>query len=305
MKENVVTIVVTYNRLNLLKENIDALLLQTVSTDILIIDNNSTDGTREYIDNLNNEKIKYKNTGKNLGGAGGFAYGIKKATEMGYKYAWIMDDDSIPESNALEMLMDVVGTGIPFSFLASMVYWTDGRIFPMNRPTIQTIKDENVSMIRNCKVFPIENCSFVGCFFPLNLTYQVGLPISEFFIYGDDSEYTRRLRRIAPAYWVMNSEIVHKAPTIDGADIATADYSRIQRFFYQVRNGIYISRKSGYRNTVKYIGKIFKRIGRVIRLSKDHKIGRILTLVKGSIKGFSFNPEIEFPQPKKNELSAK
>ena len=101
-----VDIVVTYNRIDLLKENIKALQKQSyIHHDIMIIDNASTDGTKEMVKNINDTRIKYYNTMENLGGAGGFAYGIKKAMELGYNYAWIMDDDSIPEPDALNSLI--------------------------------------------------------------------------------------------------------------------------------------------------------------------------------------------------------
>ena len=74
---------------------------------------------------------------------------------------------------------------------------------------------------------------------------KVGLPISEFFIYGDDQEYTARLRKLAPAYLDFDSVIVHKAPSNKGADVVSADETRIERFFYQARNGMYIARKNG------------------------------------------------------------
>ena len=94
--------------------------------DILIVDNNSNDGTKEMVAEIQDKRIKYYNTGKNLGGAGGFAFGLRKAIELGYLYAWIMDDDSIPEKEALQSLVDK-GQALDgeFSYLASLVYWTD------------------------------------------------------------------------------------------------------------------------------------------------------------------------------------
>lgn len=98
-------VIVTYNRKKLLKENIEALLNQTFKDhDILIVDNNSNDGTKEMVAEIQDKRIKYYNTGKNLGGAGGFAFGLRKAIELGYLYAWIMDDDSIPEKRHCKAL---------------------------------------------------------------------------------------------------------------------------------------------------------------------------------------------------------
>ena len=81
----IVALVVTYNRKQLLKENIEALLNQNNNEfDILIVDNASTDGTEELVKSFENNRIIYENTGANLGGAGGFNYGVKMSIEKGY-----------------------------------------------------------------------------------------------------------------------------------------------------------------------------------------------------------------------------
>ena len=75
--------IVTYNRLELLKECIRQVLSQTVPFSyICIVDNHSTDGTGEYLDELVSETASSKEQGaefhilhlsENIGGAGGFA----------------------------------------------------------------------------------------------------------------------------------------------------------------------------------------------------------------------------------------
>ena len=75
--DKIIAVIVSYNRKKLLKEALEHLLhQQNVKFDILIIDNASTDGTKEYIvDYLQKDNILYHNTGANLGGAGGFCIG--------------------------------------------------------------------------------------------------------------------------------------------------------------------------------------------------------------------------------------
>ena len=107
LKNNIVAVIVTYNRKELLKESIDALLNQEKNKcDILVIDNNSNDGTYDFISKYEKTgKIVYMNTGSNLGGAGGFNFGLRKACELGYDYVWIMDDDCIVHKDSLEKLL--------------------------------------------------------------------------------------------------------------------------------------------------------------------------------------------------------
>lgn len=296
-------VVVTYNRKALLEENIHALIHQTFEEhDILIIDNNSTDGTGEMVSAFQDKRIRYYNTGKNLGGAGGFAYGLKRALELGYDYAWVMDDDSVPNNDALLSLVNkskrIKGN---FSYLASLVYWTDGELFDMNVPGFKfnTRLEMDLDMIRKNKLMLIDTASFVGCFINLKYAQKAGLPISAFFIYGDDLEYTARLRKLAPAYLDFDSVIVHKAPSNKGADVVSADASRINRFFFQARNGMYIARKNG--RVAHRLHAVAGKIKRIIRDAPDHKIQRIQAVCRGTIQGFFFDPEIEYVNGKDTE----
>ena len=296
MKNRIVDIVVTYNRKALLEENISSLLNQSFADhDVMIIDNASTDGTKELVQSYSDERVLYYNTGRNLGGAGGFSFGLRQAILSNYDYAWIMDDDSIPDPDALISIVDKLKyIDGDFSFISSLVYWIDGNIFPMNCPSINVTKveDANYDLVRRAKLLSINHGSFVGCFINLKIAKKVGLPISEFYIYGDDLEYTGRLRNEGPAYLNLDSIIVHKAPSNKGADVVTAEVDRIGRFYYQFRNGMYIARKD--KKVLKRIAKVTKTIGKVFLKSKDYKPKRIRMILLGTVSGVFFNPQIEF-----------
>ena len=60
-------VVVTHNRLELLQQCVSALLNQSVTCDILIIDNASDDGTADWASGLRHEQVHYLPTGANLG----------------------------------------------------------------------------------------------------------------------------------------------------------------------------------------------------------------------------------------------
>ena len=75
----VAAVVVTYNRRELLWRCLNALDAQTAGTpDIWVIDNASTDGTDEMVKARNEDHVFYCNTGENLGGAGGFSWGVRR-----------------------------------------------------------------------------------------------------------------------------------------------------------------------------------------------------------------------------------
>ena len=106
----VTAILPTFNRIRLLKECIEMLLNQTFPLEeIIVINNNSNDGTREYLDKLQekeSKKISVIHEPINLGGAGGFARGIEKVKQKdNIDFVLILDDDAILSENYLEILL--------------------------------------------------------------------------------------------------------------------------------------------------------------------------------------------------------
>src|SRR5579859_6477154 len=100
---NITAVVVTFNRLSLLKECIAGLKRQTVSLqEIIVVNNGSSDGTAGW---LAGEEGLHVITQENLGGAGGQHTGIGRAMEHGADWIWLMDDDAEPYPDALEKLL--------------------------------------------------------------------------------------------------------------------------------------------------------------------------------------------------------
>lgn len=293
----VVAVVVTYNRKELLVQNLDALLSQKdTGLDIIIVDNASTDGTFEALSPyLEKDNITYHNTGKNLGGAGGFNVGMKLAGEKPYKYCWLMDDDTIPTETALSSLVNKANLlSNEFSFLCSLVKFSDDELAFMNGPTIMEGWVDHHEKICKNNLVPVESCSFVACFVNMLYAKKVGLPVKEFFIYGDDLEYTLRLSKEKIAYWDMDSVVFHKMPSNENTTrVEETSAARIGRIFYTYRNRMFIYKKMGAKATVKYILKYFLSIIRILAKSKDYKLKRIWVMTRGLVCGIFFNPKIE------------
>ena len=290
---NFVAIIVTYNRKELLKKNITCLLNQSYKDfDILIIDNHSTDNTKSYIsDFLDNERISYVDTGDNLGGAGGFQFGIKEALKGNYDYVWLMDDDSMPRPEALMNLVSYIEKNKEFGFLSSKVLWKDNELCSMNIQRESLTK--NVSDF-TYEVIPIVIASFVSLLVPVEVIKEIGLPIKEFFIWTDDWEYTRRISRKYDSYLITDSEVVHETNTNNGANIATDCEERIERYKYAYRNEVYLYRREGVKGFLHILLRTPLHIARVLRYSRTKKLYRIGIIIKSTLEGIWFKPEIEF-----------
>ncbi len=96
-------IIPTYNRAGLIMKAINSILSQTFQDfEILIIDDASTDNTREVIDNLGNPKIRYYKLDKNSGQCIARNYGIKRASGQ-YIGFLDSDDEWLPEKLSSQM----------------------------------------------------------------------------------------------------------------------------------------------------------------------------------------------------------
>lgn len=297
LMNKIVAIIVTYNRKVLLNEAIDALLNQTFNQfDIYIVDNASTDGTYDYIQQKIDQfqNISYMNTGENLGGAGGFHYGIKKAVEQNYQKIWIMDDDTIPTPTALEELIKADNILQDYGFLCSDVKWIDGNPCAMNVPNISNSWISNTQYLSN-GLLNVSQCSFVSCFFSSDIVKQVGLPLKEFFVWGDDAEYTKRISEAKDSYFVSKSIVVHKMNSNIPTDISQDSPDRLFRYKFSYRNMYYVNKKQGNKlSMLLYYYGIFLDIKKILRSQQSGKWKKIKIIIKGIRDGRKFKPKIEY-----------
>lgn len=270
-------------------------LQQGAACDILIVDNASTDGTAQALEPLaGSGEILYFNTGSNLGGAGGFQFGLKQAYSMGYQYFWMMDDDTFPEQYALRALVQT-GEELQnqYGFLSSAAYWKDGSLCNMNiqRVTFNKKQTDFVSARS-----PVVMATFVSFFFRREVLEKIGLPIKEFFIWSDDLEYSRRISRLLPCYLVNGSRVLHYMGSNEKVGIERDEVSRLWRYSYLYRNEVYLYRREGIKGWLYLLARIMLHSLRVLRSQTENK-GKKLSIIWGSFfKGLCFFPEVEYVQ---------
>ena len=295
--KRIAAIVVTYNRLNLLKKCIHALMCQTQMPDILIVNNASTDGTETWCAALteSNIGIHYFNTGENIGGAGGFNFGMKQAVAMEYDGVWIMDDDCLPAPDALEKLLKAdAQLSEDYGYLSSVVLWKDGKECRMNRQKICKYYFDYAHYLSK-GLIQVEQSTFVSLFFPIHTLRTVGYPIKDFFIWGDDIEYTRRIaiRSGLPSFMAIGSTVVHAMKTNDGSNIADDSFERIDRYRYAFRNEAFLYRQEGVRGLCYYFAKCAYHFLRILFHSKDFRLRRCRIMCSGMFQGLLFHPRLE------------
>lgn len=285
-KIKICAIVVTYNRKLLLMDCIRALLAQNyLDFVIYVIDNGSTDGTKAVVDSFCSDRVKYFNTGENLGGAGGFYYGIKTAFDDGYDWIWIMDDDVVPSASALKELVAATSVAKNSSFFASAVYSPKGQA--MNTPEISRYSTNGYKfwyshldqgMVR------LAHATFVSLLINRRAIEKCGLPCKDYFIWGDDTEYTMRLiGKYGAAYMVGKSRVVHNRGNSSVLSIhAETNPNRIKMYYYMVRNTLINESTYHGRNAAKgWIKRYFKDCLKIAFSNQSYRKLKIATVLRG------------------------
>ena len=202
--KSVCALVVTFKRKELLGQVLEALLLQTTPLKkIIVVDNNSNDGTEILLSSLISEHgdlFEYYNTGANLGGAGGFAFGFELLKDRQYDYLWLMDDDLMPQKCCLEKLIACPDGDI----IQPLRLNKDGSLaelapiqFDLDKFFALLPKKENVSQyIERTKLttgtIKIAGVPFEGPLIKKHVVDIVGIPDKRFFIFYDDMDYSLR-----------------------------------------------------------------------------------------------------------------
>lgn len=216
-EETVCAVLVTFNRKELLIECLESLKNQSRPLDaIYVIDNASTDGTinlllkKKYINSIpptdilepyeaiykgNKIPIHYIRMHKNIGGAGGFHEGLKRAYSAGYDWFWLMDDDGTPSHECLEKLL----VNKQF-FMAPIIINNKNHeklsfpsyIFRNGKKLELITVDDAYKASEDKKTIPNFASPFNGTLISKVLVEKIGYPRKEFFIWGDESEYLKR-----------------------------------------------------------------------------------------------------------------
>ena len=291
-------VVLTYNRRASLEECLAALAAQTRAPDhIMVVDNAGTDGTaalvRERYPSVELEVLE-----RNVGASGGFHEGIRIAYERGSDWIWTMDDDVVPEPDALQKLLEaeeaLAAQGRPQPLLlCSTVLWTDGCLHPMNEVKF---KQEREAFVETCELglLPARHTTFVSLLLNRRAVQRYGVPLEHYFMWSDDIEYTGRILKDGPnGYLVPGSVAVHKTKVAHTAVIEGGP-----RFYYHVRNFLYMLRGSAW-TPLEKLSLSFTLGSTIVEYLWRARFGRdsVATILRGLRDGVKPVPPPTLPQP--------
>lgn len=291
-------VIVTYNRKELLSQNIEMLLKQTMTVDsIIIVDNCSSDGTYEYLKNCGwtTEPFLYLKTETNIGGAGGFYTGVKAAYEAGADWIVLMDDDGrMADEHTMEILYRAArklydeNRGERKLFVNALVQ--KGELLSFKIDHMYTV----VEAMMAAKNGLIEGAAnpFNGTLISRELVSDIGYPKKEFFIKGDEVDYKQRALD-AGAYvgTVMEAKYIHPRPeTVEKTVLGVKVPFFVEapwKEYYAARNFTYMYKLQEWYKGILF-ELIFVKLLAVISL-KCKKMETIKMLFKGVYDGWKGN----------------
>ncbi|MBS0865801.1 MULTISPECIES: glycosyltransferase [Enterobacter] len=165
----VIAVIVTYNRLSMLRTSLN-IAREVGFHKIIIVDNASTDGTGQWLETQVDELVTVKTMSSNTGGTGGFSAGLASLTLYSdWTHVCLFDDDAWPPLDWLEKLADQPQADVycsnvltpegqqcrmnlPYSVLPDTLFRTVEYLLCPKRylPTDQTTQVMSVSFVGVC-----------------------------------------------------------------------------------------------------------------------------------------------------------
>ncbi len=263
-------VIVTYGqRWKYLKQVLDSLTQEEVVTTIIIIDNASVDQIQERCNTSGYAKVNVYRNDRNIGSAGGFSLGIKKAYELNAGLILLLDDDNLPRKGTLQHLLATYERLLTvyhdrclavicfrqchhgrFRVLKRKLFKPDDHFLHFNifnafqRYLGFVKKEKDLSSGPEYAEFS-QGVAYSGLLLPRKTIEVIGYPNELFILYYDDLEYTRRILNKGGAIWLDTDAILDdiesnysmsaiKLPLL-GFIVADSDI----KVYYLIRNNVY------------------------------------------------------------------
>lgn len=242
--ERIAALVVTRDRPLLLLRVLQALHAQQRRPDrLIVVDNASGAATSGALAACSGMGLEVVRSDVNLGGAGGFALGMRHALAGSCDWLWLLDDDAVPRPDALALLAGALAGPAAGAGAVAPAVREFGALAPVHRRRYSLWSGLEWSLglkyyARACAA--VDTASFVGLLVAARAAAPAGLPDADLFLSYDDTDYCLRLRRAGWPLWLVPASVI---------DHLRSPRARMRagpigpRHYFNLRNRIVVARR--------------------------------------------------------------
>lgn len=218
-QSDTVVVILAFNQIDMVK-NISK-FYEKQEIDVLFVDNNSSDGTYNFLKNTYSDKFNIIKTKENLGGAGGFAIGQEWILDKKYDYCILTEEDALP------MDEDII---------------------------VELVKNRDTNKRVRAKFYELNQPSFSLHFnlYPTWLFEKIGVMNKKLFFRADDWEFERRLQKFfktQPNFKTVDIDKRYSHPLIKKGFGMMANY-------FATRNGLVVYSQYPKKNRLFDISRV-------------------------------------------------
>lgn len=241
-RPKVTSIVLTWNSADYIETCIDSLLDSGYKTDLLIIDNNSSDNTRELI-TCKYPSLKLINTGENLGYAGGNNIGILEAITNNADYIFILNPDARIAKNCITSMVGRIESDTELAGVSPKIYyegsndiWFAGSVIKWHSGVTTQPGGRDEGQFDSVQY--TERLNGCAMLIKTSVIKEFGLMDNNFFLYYEESDWTVTFTEANYRLGFEPSAMVWHA-----VSSSTGGHSSTLYHYYMTRNKLYFVHK--------------------------------------------------------------
>lgn len=237
---NIYTILINWRQPLCTLEAVSAIEKQTLKSKIIVVDNGSADDSDLLLERYLSKEVILIKLDKNYGFGSGCNSGIKCALMNGADFIWLLNNDALPESNCLEMMIQEFSKNECIGLVGAIIKDNTNIIKDHSgsfmNPLTLSVKNTYLSDKINSSEYSwiTGACMLLSC----KLINSVGFFDEDFFMYWEDADFCQRARLAGYVLAVSENAIVYHTAGTSSNDL------KLDRFEWHLKSQIRWVRKN-------------------------------------------------------------
>ncbi|PIP28149.1 MAG: hypothetical protein COX29_02805 [Candidatus Moranbacteria bacterium CG23_combo_of_CG06-09_8_20_14_all_35_22] len=193
----VFVIILNYNGRACLKKALASVFrMDYPNFEVILVDNNSTDGSFEMIKREFSKIILIKNS-ENLGFSSGNNIGIEYALERGADYIWLLNYDTEIEKNSLDFLVEEIEKNERIGIISPVILVGDSKKIWFSGGEIDWFKMKSQHQEKELQKNNFNTDYISGCAMLIRAEVfrRAGLFDEDYFLYWEDADFSLRVKK--------------------------------------------------------------------------------------------------------------